>query len=160
MTYFTKDKKSFNPQPKIPSLKGISKNKIQKAFKKISISKLIKDLDQAFNAYIRKRDEAKPCISCNKFYTKRNPIQAGHYHSCRYKAIRWDEQNVNGQCFGCNIGHQGNFHGYTKGILLRYGNKVLERLEMKMHNPAKLGRFELQLLINEYKLKTKNHGIK
>ena len=112
-------------------------------------AKLIKKLDEVFNAFIRERDNGKPCISCNK----RAELQAGHYHSCRYLSIRWDEKNVNGQCINCNIFNQGNFYGYTLGMERKYGKNVIEYLNIKKNNTTKLSPFELSLLIQEYETK-------
>lgn len=122
---------------------------------KQSLGKLKSKLDEVFNEYIRLRDAGLPCICCGKYPTGDNKLQAGHYHSCRYLSTRWDEKNVNGQLMTCNIFNQGNFYGYTKGLIKKYGEGVIELLETKKNNPCKLTAFEVQLLIDEYTNKVK-----
>lgn len=116
---------------------------------KESISNLKKALDKVFNEFIRLRDRGKPCVSCGKFTT----LQAGHYHSCRYLSIRWDERNVNGQCVDCNVFNQGNAHGYREGMIKKYGEDIVNLLTMKKLNRCKLTAFEVKLLIQEYETK-------
>ncbi len=151
MSYFRSEKKEFNPQPKVVTLK-----QALKAFKKITIPALQKELDEVFGAYIRKRDKDKSCICCGKRPTKSNPLQCGHCYSRRILALRWDEVNCAGQLLSCNIFNQGNFPGFANGIIARYGESALKHLEMKIHNKVKMGRFEYELLITEYKNKIKS----
>lgn len=153
----------FNPQPK-PVKKEKSKYDLRKAMQlktknkklvakikttKQTIGKLKFKLDAIFNEFIRLRDVGKRCISCGKF----TALQAGHYHSCRYLSIRWDERNVNGQCVNCNIFNQGNFFGYSGGIKKLYGENVIQILDIKKNNIWKPTQFELSLLIQEYETK-------
>lgn len=124
-----------------------------------SLQALKKDLDDAFNAFIRKRDTLSGyvfrCISCGDFKLI-NQMNAGHYFSAGHnEAIRWNEFNVNGQCIHCNKFLHGNEKGYREGMLKKYGPKVLEDLEIQRHNKSKMFKFEVQLLIEEYKNKLK-----
>lgn len=155
----------FNPQPKPikvekpkynfrKAMQEKAKNKKLVAKMKTpkqSLGKLKFALDKIFNEFIRLRDAGKPCISCGKFTT----LQAGHYHSCRYLSIRWDEKNVNGQCVHCNVFNQGNFFGYAGGIRKRYGQNAITLLDIKKNNTWKPTTFELNLLIDEYTNKVK-----
>src|SRR5690606_27675959 len=72
-----------------------------------TLSDWMKLAQTAFNAYIRERDKAKPCISCNRFNdVKRN---AGHYLSVgSHPELRFDESNVHAQCEHCNSFKSGN----------------------------------------------------
>lgn len=83
-----------------------------------------------FNRYIRLRDAGSPCISCGN----RNPnikYDAGHFipaGSC--SALRFDEQNTNLQCSNrCNVHLSGNGSGYRAGIVNKWGQQTLDRLE-------------------------------
>lgn len=159
----------FNPQPKpvkvekpkynlrkAMQLKAKNKKLVAKMkTPKQSLGKLKAKLDTIFNEYIRLRDAGKPCICCGKFAIKGNELQAGHYHSCRYLSIRWDEKNVNGQLMRCNVFNQGNFYGYTEGLIKKYGEGVIELLAMKKNNTCKPTAFELNLLIDLYTNKVK-----
>jgi hypothetical protein len=127
--------------------------------KEKSLSKLKKELTVVFNAFIRKRDTLPngtfKCISSGKILPV-SQMNAGHYHSAGHnEAIRWDERNVNGQSIQDNLFLHGNFGGYTKGMLEKYGQKVIDELDIKRHNKSKMARFEVSYLIQEYKKKLK-----
>ena len=111
-----------------------------------------KNLIEIFNKFIRLRDYGLPCISCRR-YVK---LQAGHYYNAgNYASLRFDEKNVNGQCFDCNVNKEGNKQGYREGLIKKYGEDVLIYLEIKKNNISKLGVFELNLLTAVYKKKIK-----
>lgn len=125
-----------------------------------SLSSLKKDLDKVFNEFIRKRDsvqfnKAFHCISCGEWKTI-DQMNAGHYHAAgNNESVRWDERNVNGQCIQCNLHLHGNLLGYQKGMIKKYGQKVLDELEIKRFNLSKMHKFEVTLLIQQYKEKLK-----
>ena len=73
--------------------------------------------------------------------------------------MRFDDQNVNGQCIRCNFTLGGNFEGYKKGFIRRYGAKAFENLEVKMairQNPW--GPFEYLAAIEKYTKLIEKHG--
>ena len=70
-------------------------------------------------------------------------------------STRYDEKNVNGQCIYCNMFLAGNIQGYQIGLIKKYGKEVLQHLEIKKNNISNLGKFELSVLIDEYKDKIK-----
>ena len=70
-------------------------------------------------------------------------------------STRYDEKNVNGQCIYCNMFLAGNIQGYQIGLNKKYGEEVLQHLEIKKNNISNLGKFELTVLIDEYKDKIK-----
>lgn len=116
-------------------------------------AKLVRSLVTVFNAYIRKRDENLPCISCGT--TQSAEWHAGHYKTAKaHPELRFHEFNVNKQCHHCNIALSGNIEGYRKGIIERYGEAVLKELDS--FTPLdKLTLFELKELIKHYKSKDK-----
>ena len=82
-----------------------------------SLPKLKAECQKVFNAYIRKRDEGLPCISCGEF----KPLQAGHYYPVQgYDGLRFNGFNVNGECAGCNC--------FDDAHLINYGDNLLERI--------------------------------
>lgn len=108
----------------------------------------LKDLQKVFNAYIRKRDEGKPCISCGSLTGKRD---AGHYRSVgSCPELRFNEMNVHAQCVSCNQHQHGNLIAYRKGLIERYGVAVVEALEGD-HPPLKLTIPEIKEKIKYYK---------
>lgn len=87
-----------------------------------------KDLQKIFNEFIRKRDEGKNCISCNK--PLKGKYDAGHYYPAgTYKNIRFDEFNVWGQCVACNRDKHGNLQEYRIGLIKRLGESAVRNLD-------------------------------
>lgn len=114
-------------------------------------------LKRVFNKYIRERDRNKKylCISCGL-----RPISdAGHYFSvsvCRNPGMEFCEENVHGQCSTCNRFQEGNKQGYREGLIKRYGEGILERLDIKRSvskNPWTV--FEYKTMTEYYKKKLK-----
>jgi hypothetical protein len=114
---------------------------------------LRKKLIRIFNEFIRLRDSKLACISC-----RTRPVQqAGHFHStgkCPQPAMRFNEENVNGQCVYCNYTLGGNPDGYKKGIVEKYGKGIIRKLDIKRsvsQNPWT--DFEYVTMIGVYKKK-------
>lgn len=118
-----------------------------------SLSKLTARAQKVFNAYIRKRDQYKGCISCG------GPVEhAGHYFSAgHYTALRFNEMNVNGQCNHCNRFLHGNLIKYRQGLVYRYGEAKVQWLEAcaDLRKVKRYSYFELDLLVKEYTNKLK-----
>ncbi len=106
-----------------------------------------------FNAYIRERDQGKPCISCNKVvHLKRN---AGHYLSTgSHPELRFNELNCHLQCERCNSYLSGNAAAYRLQLIKRIGIANVEYLEGP-HEPKKYTIDELERLRAEYRSKLK-----
>ena len=88
----------------------------------------------AFSIYIRTKDSVgnlNTCITCGimKPIKGRGVIQAGHFVPGRTNAILFDERGVHPQCYGCNMGKQGNPIKYYKWMLANYGQKVIDELD-------------------------------
>lgn len=91
---------------KIKSLERAKERKAKiKQKRSFSSSKLTKIADLMFSLRIRKRDEWKPCITCNQI---KNDIQCWHFVSRWEYSVRWDPKNANWQCGLCNSKHGGN----------------------------------------------------
>ena len=123
-----------------------------KLYTKKSVSQLLKIATKHFNAFIRKRDSDKACISCGKYTT----LQAGHFYSAgNYAALRYDEKNVHGQCVKCNYFLSGNLLEYEKNLLFKIGEKALKELHLKAaiykRTKYKWDHFSLIEIINKYK---------
>jgi len=72
------------------------------------------------HAYVRARDEGKPCISCNNEW-KPN-FQAGHFYAAgSYETLKYHLHNISGQCEQCNLRKEGNFAGYSLNLPSRIG---------------------------------------
>jgi hypothetical protein len=132
--------------------------KLKKQMNGKSLPKLKKELQEIFNKFIRLRDQKNgvfKCISCGEF-KQVDQMNAGHYHCVgNNEAVRYNEFNVNGQCVKCNLHEHANLLGYQQGLIKKYGKKVVELLEIQRHNKSKMGKFEHELLIKDYKAKVK-----
>lgn len=112
----------------------------------------LKEAQAAFNAYIRKRDEGLPCISCGSFTGKKN---AGHYRSVgSAPELRFEESQVWLQCEKCNSYLSGNLINYRINLIKRIGLDKVEWIEEK-HEPKKYTIPEIKSIKAQYKLKLK-----
>lgn len=121
--------------------------------------------DQAFSLYIRTRD-AQPyegrafrCISCGRVL----PIEqadCGHYVNRQHMSLRYSELNCNAQCSNCNRFDEGNMQGYRRGLIDKIGLQKVELLESMKHQVNKLSSFELEVIAQHYKDKTKDFKYK
>lgn len=119
--------------------------------KPLTTQKLIKKLQIVFNAYIRKRDEGKPCISCLQV----RPLQAGHFFSVHgWSGLRFDEDNVHGECAKCNCFDEHHLRYYEKNLKIRIGEQGFKELEEKAQHykqhGVKWSKIELQEKISYY----------
>lgn len=107
-----------------------------------TITKLRREADKYFSQYIRLRDN-NICITCGGVGN-----QAGHFMSRRYNATRYDEENVNAQCYRCNVLFYGEQYKYAQELELKYGRGTANKLSKlaKQSHPFKTE--ELQEIIN------------
>lgn len=123
--------------------------------KLVPIPKLVKKLDDVFQMVIRYRDNFT-CITCGRKFQsgERQQLHAGHYISRGVYSTRWDEENVNAQCAGCNLKQSladvEVINRYTDALRLKYGYDVIDRLLQKKHEPFKLTRAFLEDNIKLY----------
>ena len=120
--------------------------------KRQSIPKLKKKLQLVFNSYIRKRDKNKRCISCGQ----RKPLEAGHYYAVGgYDGLRFDEDNVHGECARCNRFDQSHLIGYGINLEKRIGADKIQKLHEKARAYKMSGnrweRDDLEQKIKHYK---------
>ena len=143
----------------------------RKAKKVLSLKSLDAKLWRIFSRFIRLRDATKAgvtfCISCGElisvFYYEYEKVKfnqqchAGHYYNrgSNYRALKYDEKNVNAQCAHCNKYLEGNKQGYEKGLIKKYGESVLGYLDLKKRNQTSLNRFVLESLIRHYEIEVK-----
>ena len=115
----------------------------------------LKELQVVFNTYIRQRDKAKPCISCDKPLSAK--FDAGHYYSVgSYPNLRFDELNVHGQCVECNQHRHGNLLEYAERLPARIGNEAYDSLQAQKNGRLSLTAVEIKELIVIYKQKVKS----
>lgn len=104
----------------------------------------LKELQAAFNAWIRMRDAGLPCISCGRPASWQGQWDAGHYMSRGSSpALRFDPANVHKQCLPCNRHQSGFLVAYRVNLVKKIGLAEVERLEGP-HLPLKLTIPEIQ----------------
>lgn len=118
-------------------------------YAKMGVPALIRLATKHFNAFIRQRDAQRPCISCGRFTT----LQAGHYLSAgKYPRVRFNEQNVNGQCLPCNYYNSGAPLQYREALVNKIGLTAVQDLETLAKLPGfKWNRYDLIDIIEKYK---------
>jgi len=117
---------------------------------------LRKEAQAEFNAFIRARDEGKPCICCGnvpKSYSLTGgEWDAGHYRS-RGAALElaFDERNCHAQLKHCNR-RAWDVASYRKNLIDRIGIDEVESLEGP-HPPKHYTRDDLRALRDYYRAK-------
>ena len=92
-----------------------------------SIQKLIQEARIPFQKWIRMRDANFKCISCGSSSEMRD---SSHYFKAEnYSGMMFDEMNVHASCKYCNMYLDGNLSEYRKGLVKRYGETYVLKLE-------------------------------
>lgn len=108
----------------------------------------VKQAQVAFNAWVRERDRARPCVSCG---TLRAAWDAGHYLSTGARPeLRFDEANVHKQCVQCNHNKSGNTVLFRLELIRRIGQAEVDRLEGP-HEPQRLRAEALHAIRDDYR---------
>jgi hypothetical protein len=118
---------------------------------------LIAEAQREFNAFIRLRDAAQPCICCGrtseKTFITGSDWDAGHYRSTGSAPhLRFHEDNVHRQLVACNRFGAGRAVDYRLGLIARIGLARVEALEAD-NTPRKWTHDELRELKAHYKAK-------
>jgi len=109
-----------------------------------------------FSSFIRQRD-AGICFTCGKKCSGKG-YHAGHFIPVGANgghALRFDERNVHGQCYNCNINLGGNGAEYHRLMVERYGQKVVDDLFKMKNHPTKWGSTMFAEKIKYYFIKSK-----
>ena len=117
--------------------------------KKPSRKTLVTKLDAVFSEYIRRRyakNDIAQCVTCGKKDHWKN-LQAGHFISRKHYATRWNEENVQVQCVGCNVYRYGE--QYLFGVYL--GEEKSQQLLQESRGIVKFSDTDLVEKINYYK---------
>ena len=130
--------------------------------KKPTLPKLKAKLQKVFNRYIRLRDSSGgffTCISCG-FTKSTDMMNAGHFYACKgYDSLRFNEENVHGECASCNCFDESHLIGYGINLERKIGLVELSKLHSKAKdykmNGYKWTRFELEEMIEYYTEKIK-----
>lgn len=118
----------------------------------------LREAQQAFNAYIRLRDQlaGHACISSGRpLNWNGNAVDAGHYRSVGAAPhLRFDERNVHAQSKEQNRYLSGNATDYRVGLIQRIGLAEVEALE-RDQSVRKYTIDDLKAIKAEYRAKIK-----
>tara|TARA_Y100001937_G_C7024672_1_gene287139 strand:+ start:384 stop:776 length:393 start_codon:yes stop_codon:yes gene_type:complete len=119
---------------------------------KTSRKSLIKKLDKVFSEYIRRRTADQKgyveCFTCGK-KDHWKKMQCGHFQSRKHYSTRWNEDNCQVQCVGCNMFKSGE--QYKFGLKLNMiSPNTAENLFLLARNTKKFNNFDLELMIQKY----------
>jgi hypothetical protein len=124
------------------------KSKMKKEM--LTVQDYLKIAQQVFNAYIRKRDQGKNCISCQK--PIRGVVNASHYYnSNNHWNVRFNELNVHSSCYRCNCELSGNLIEYGINLEKLIGPDEFIILREEAYKTRKFTRDELKEIIEKYK---------
>ena len=143
----------YNKKEKVKEWKS-KKKKIKESLK--TKQNYEKELEAIFNRFIRLRDKDEPCISCDK-PAGQYKLTAGHFYPAgSYKNLRFNEDNVHGQCwFNCNKNRHGNLLEYRPRLIKKIGQDRMAELERLKNIPAHYSIEEIKELKILYKQKIK-----
>ncbi|WP_249193147.1 recombination protein NinG [Burkholderia cenocepacia] len=106
----------------------------------------LRELQAVFNRWIRARDAALPCISCDRPATWDGQWHASHFKSVGHApALRFEPLNVHKACSVCNRHLGGNYAGYKPRLIVKIGEDKVDWLEGP-HGPLKITIPEIQEL--------------
>ena len=103
--------------------------------------------------FIRPEDIFGMCCTCGavKSWIR---MDAGHFKGRGIgggSGTYFDERNVHLQCKRCNGFEGGRVQDYEKFIIEKYGQSVLDELEIKHRCTSRMGPVELQIIEKHYK---------
>lgn len=88
----------------------------------------MREAQQAFNAWVRLRDDHLPCVSCGRHHE--GQYHAGHFRTtASAPELRFEPLNVHKQCAPCNNHLSGNIVNYRAELVNRIGAEKLDWLE-------------------------------
>jgi gamma-glutamylcyclotransferase (GGCT)/AIG2-like uncharacterized protein YtfP len=87
-------------------------------------------------------------------------MNAGHFYNAgHYPGLRFDEDNVHGQCIHCNNFLSGNLIEYRDNLVMKIGLVRFDRLKLRAASYKRTGykfsRFELEEKIKYFQSKIK-----
>jgi hypothetical protein len=124
------------------------------------ISKLKKELDKWFSLFIRLNNSNEygmvQCFTCGRVKNYKSGMQNGHFQSRSFLATRFNEENCQPQCVGCNMFKQGEQFKFAMNLEAKYGEGTAEHLEGLARTTIKISRIDYEEKIGYYKICVEN----
>ena len=122
----------------------------------MGIKTLKTKLDNIFSLYIRLREATDEglvqCFTCGNVNSYKVGMQNGHFMSRQFMATRYDEQNCQVQCVGCNMFKFGEQFKFSLALDYKYGKGTAEELLHKSRQINKMSSKDFEEKISYYKL--------
>ena len=111
---------------------------------------------KAFNEFIRLRDAALGCISCEKPANWQGQWHAGHYKTTGARPdLRFNEDNCHKQCSVCNNHLSGNLGNYRASLYQKIGMERFADLEFDPVELKKITAADYKNIHTTYSAKVK-----
>ena len=121
----------------------------------MTVSKLKKELDKWFSLYIRLREATDEglvqCFTCGNVNNYKVGMQNGHFMSRQFMSTRYNEQNCQVQCVGCNMFKFGEQFKFSLALDYKYGKGTAEELLHKSRQINKMNSKDFEEKISYYK---------
>lgn len=148
--------KDVNQTKARKALAEVGRNELRAAKERVKPKGQYMRVAQAtFNAWVRLRDAALGCVSCNKPAT-----WAGQWHASHFRSVgsspehRFNPANVHKACSVCNSHLSGNILGYQPELIRRIGLEAVETL-LGPSEPKRYTIEDLKAITAEYRAKTR-----
>lgn len=122
--------------------------------KEVKLGTLIKEADEIFSKFIRYRDMKDGVIRCFicGISLRFNEAQNMHFIDRDHMPTRYDELNSHAGCQWCNCYDPVHKERYFMTMVSSFGGDLVEKLLKKSNGLQKFMRFELQEIIDKYKI--------
>ena len=121
--------------------------------KKPKRSTLVKKADAIFSQFIRQRNAddngMTECFTCGKKDHWKS-LQCGHFMSRKHYSTRWNEDNCQVQCVGCNVFRYGEQYTFGKNLDIFIKDGLAEELNILSHKIVKYDNNDLLELVDLY----------
>lgn len=146
--------KDVNAEKARKAIADLGRKEIRAAKERIKPKgQYMKEAQTAFNAWVRERDAALPCISCGRHH--QGKYDAGHYRTVGSNpALRFEPLNCHRQCSPCNTHKSGDIANYRIELVKRIGADKVDWLEGP-HDPKRYTIEDLKNIKADYLAKTK-----
>ena len=124
--------------------------------RKPSRKTLVNKADKVFSEYIRRRyaddNGVTECFTCGK-KDHWKKLQCGHFQSRKHYATRWNEDNCQVQCAGCNVFRYGEQYTFGRNLDINIREGLAEELNILSNKIVKFDNHDLMSLIEYYQNK-------
>lgn len=148
--------KDVNQEKARKSLAQVGRKELRAAKERIKPKgQYMREAQAAFNAWVRLRDAALGCVSCNKPATWDGQWHASHFRSVGSSPEhRFNPLNVHKACSICNNHLSGNILGFLPELERRIGAEAVEAL-LGPCEPKRYTIDDLKAITAEYRAKTR-----